>query len=505
MPYYHTFPHYFEIYYLKAARNFGVRVLVCFQVLYFWNWYYINYSLLHTPLITVTKQNTDLPADLPSEQEEKLRELTTQSWNLELVISGLALFAVLQLPQVLDELFGYIRYNMLAQTEGLPGLFPVLALSMMKAGCYVLFAAFLTNFVMRAFWVGLVGLLAVYPKGIDYHKIPFTTPYAQDRIKKDLGSLQGYILRLDRHCNIVFAVAFLFVFMLIILAFCYVVVLLLYSGFQPLIPARYWQAIKMTSLVLLAILLVTTFVLAIPQVREKPGMARLHYRIITFNKVITWGMYRPLSYITNTFYSNLPYRKLLKSMLVMSAVFFALIVAELLTDLSRMDHRLSFTNGRHLYSARLDSLFIDPSAYDNQRVEGQYITQAAIQADVIREPFIRLYIAYPKALDTLLTRLSLEPALNNDLLIKERRRMHAEWSHKELNRLVVIYINDSLYHNPDLMYTQFGQQQQRGYQTVLIPTNLKTGKNMIRIGIKADSLGKEYKIASIPFWFVAEN
>ncbi|CAN5402345.1 hypothetical protein BH09BAC4_BH09BAC4_48630 [soil metagenome] len=36
------------------------------------------------------------------EQEEKLRELTTQSWNLELVISGAALFAVLQLPDLLD-------------------------------------------------------------------------------------------------------------------------------------------------------------------------------------------------------------------------------------------------------------------------------------------------------------------------------------------------------------------------------------------------------------------
>ncbi|CAN5402260.1 hypothetical protein BH09BAC4_BH09BAC4_48620 [soil metagenome] len=42
------------------------------------------------------------------------------------------------------------------------GLFPSMAYSMMKAICYVLFIAFLTNFVMRGFWVGLVGLLAVW-------------------------------------------------------------------------------------------------------------------------------------------------------------------------------------------------------------------------------------------------------------------------------------------------------------------------------------------------------
>lgn len=143
---------------------------------------------------------TQLPPTQPSllpEQQEKLRELTAQSWNLELVISGAALFAVLQLPDLLDLAFDYFRYNFMSHTNGLPGLLPSLAYSMMKATCYVLFMAFLTNFVMRAFWVGLVGLLAVYPSGVHYDRIPFSTPYAQKRMAEDMGPLDAYILRLD--------------------------------------------------------------------------------------------------------------------------------------------------------------------------------------------------------------------------------------------------------------------------------------------------------------------
>ena len=74
---------------------------------------------------------------------------------------------------------------------------------------------------MRAFWVGLVGLLAVYRTGVHYERIPFSTPYAQRRMTTDLGPLDRYILRLDQRCNIVFAVAFMFVIFLIVVALTY--------------------------------------------------------------------------------------------------------------------------------------------------------------------------------------------------------------------------------------------------------------------------------------------
>jgi hypothetical protein len=155
-----------------------------------------------------------------------------------------------------------------------------------------------------------------------------------------------------------------------------------------------------------------------------------------------------------------------------------------------------------LYTARHDSLFINPTAYDNQRAENEYVARASIQADVISEPFIRLYIAYPKALDTLLTQLAKTPARIDTLPRLEKRRQFAIWSSQQMSQLMRITVNDSLYGSPDLLFTQRGQLGQRGWQTVLIPTNLRAGKNTIQIDIQADSLMKPAKITTIPFWYV---
>ncbi|WP_240699428.1 hypothetical protein [Spirosoma sordidisoli] len=452
----------------------------------------------------MTEPITPEPA-LPPDQQEKLRELTTQSWNLELVISGAALFAILQLPELLDQFFDYIRYNFTSQTSGMQALILSLAYSMIKATCYVLFLAFLTNFVMRAFWVGLVGLLAVYPTGVHYDRIPFTTPYAQKKMADELGSLDRYILRLDQRCNIVFAVAFLFVLILVLVASFYLIILGIHSVLRPLIPAEAWLYVKIGAGVLFGLFMLTSIVLSLPQVRAHPVGVVVHYRFTSISRLLSWGLYKPFAFITNTFYSHLPYKKIMWALGVMMVVFLVLIMVEFTADLSRMDRRVSTLNRRHLYTARVDSLYLNPVAYDNQRAEADYVDAAAIQADVIREPYIRLFIAYPKALDTLLTRLSARPDWSDTLPRTERYRLFANWSSQQTNRLMRISVNDSLYATPDLLFTKRGPQEQRGWQTVLVPGNLKTGRNNLRIAIQPDSLAKAEELVTIPFWYVPEN
>ena len=461
------------------------------------------------PISFIPMSMVDQPAEvtdqLSSQQEEKLRELTAQSWNLELVVSGVIMFAVLQVPDLLDAAFDYVQYNLLSQTEGFSGLLPKLATSMMKAGCYVLFIAFLLNFVMRAYWVALVGLLAVYPAGVQYDKLPFTTAYFRQRTEAYMGSLDQYILRLDQRCNIVFAVAFIFVFQLIVVALSYLSLLLLHAGLRPLISADYWQPIKTTFFIVLGMYMVMSLLLNIPSIRERPDMARFHYQFFSANRLVSWGLYRPFRFITNTFFSHIPRQKLIQTISWVFVAFMALIIVEFTVDLSRQDRRSSLLNRRHLFTARVDSLFINPGAYDNQLTEEGYTGEATIQADIIREPYVRLYIAYPKSLDVLLRKLAPEPTWNEELPLAERRSQFAKWSNQQVNRLVRISVNDSLYQNPGLFFTERGTAHQRGWQTVLLPTNLKKGSNVVQVSLQTDSSGNEEKLATIPFWYVPEN
>ncbi|MCE7043260.1 hypothetical protein [Dyadobacter sp. CY312] len=441
---------------------------------------------------------------LHPQQEEKLRDLTSQSWNLELVISGAALFAVLQLPDLLDVAFDYLRFNILSHTTGIIGVFPSLVFSMMKAICYILFAAFLTNFVMRAFWVGLVGLLSVYPTGIHYDRIPFTSKYAQEQMSGKFGSLQNYIIRLDRRCNIVFAVAFLFTFFFILIAMGYLVAIIVYTYIRPLIPDDYMPFVKLLCYALAGIYLLASIILSLPAVRATPTGARLNYKFSTILQFLYWGTARPSGFIVNTFYSHIPSKKLVRNMAFMLVGFVLIMTVNLLIDMSRQNQRFLVFNGRHLFSARVDSVFVDANSYDNQRPEGQYVRTATIQSDIVREPFIRLYIAYPKALDTLLTEISKEPVWNETKPIAERRREYADWSSQQINSLIQVRVNDSLYQNPGLLFTLHDKPTQHGWQTVLMPNNLITGRNTLKISIQPKNPAKPTTIATIPFWYAAE-
>lgn len=441
---------------------------------------------------------------LPPDQQEKLRELTAQSWNLELVISGAALFAVLQLPDLLDQAFDYFQYNFSTGQGGLQQMLPMLAYSLMKAMCYVLFLAFLTNFVMRAFWVGLVGLLAVYPTGVHYERIPFTTPYAQKRMATDLGPLDRYILRLDQRCNIVFAVAFMFVIFLIAVAIAYLVVLLVSSVLRPMLPAPIWHSLVLCAYALGLLYFIASMVLSLPTVKAHPTGEKIHYQLTASAKFIFWGMSTPFGFLVNTFYSHLPYGKILRAMGLFMVVFCVVLTVELLVNTARVDRQVSFTK-RHLYSAGLDSLFSNPNVYEDQLAEGEYVSTACIPSEVLNEPFIRVFVAYPKALDTLLTKLAKKPVWNATLSKAETRRHFAEWSHGQMTHLLQISVNDSVCRGPDLLFAQRGKQQQPGWKTVLIPANLRSGKNTLRISLDSDSLVTPQVLATIPFWYVPDK
>ena len=441
---------------------------------------------------------------LTPDEQEKLRELTTQSWNLELAISGVAMFAILQLPDLLESAFGYLRYNYMTHTDGVAAILPSLAYSMVRATCYVLFVAFLANFVMRAFWVGLVGLLAVFPSGINYDRIPFSTPYAQKRLSDELGPLDRYILWLDKRCNIVFAFAFQIVFGLIVVSVMYIVGLFIYLFVQPNVPADIWFGIKIALGVLVAVFYLAFIVLNLKKIKETPKGIQLNYQFTKASRLMMLGTYNHISYVTNTFLSNIRPGKLLQTFGIFMVVFFVTFMLEYTADLSKSNGRSSFLNSRHLYTARIDSLYINPASYDSQRQEGAFVDVASIQSDVIREPYLRLFIGYPKALDTLLTRVAPEPIWSDTLSRQERRRLFAAWSRQQISRLIRITVNDSVYTQPDLFFTKAGAQEQRGWQTVLVPGNLKTGSNLLRVAVQDPQKKEADELVTIPFWYVPE-
>ncbi|MVM37417.1 hypothetical protein GO730_06925 [Spirosoma sp. HMF3257] len=452
-----------------------------------------------------------LPETSPAEEANEphqLNDLTSQSWNLEMLISGAALFATLSLPDILDSLLAYYRYDLMTDTDFIHEIIPAQVIGLIKGVSYFLFGAFLTHFVMRAFWVGLVGLLAVYPSGIRYDQVYNLSQYARKRFAQEMGSLPDYIVRLDRRCNIIFALAFSLVLLLLGVAAAYGLLILTETILQLLLPNTLYNTVRelvgwVFGIGFSAITL-TILILNLPKFRENPRLAPLSFQLSQSFSVVFLGLYRPLLYIMYTFYSQIP-KQVLKQRLVWFFVIFLLtemifIYMQLLTTLGASD----VLDSRSFITLRVPDKIADPNSFDNLRNPNEQIANASIQADVIREPYVRLFVSYPKSLDAELSKRFREPNWPVGLSRKERRERRANWYLSVFETYFGVYLNDSLYKSPGFLFTQHVDTGQRGLTTVLVTANLKTGRNLLKLTVP-DSTNKPIPYYQIPFWYVPEN
>ncbi|WP_460983421.1 hypothetical protein [Spirosoma fluminis] len=448
----------------------------------------------------------DSSAQTPTDDQIKLRELTTQSWNLELVISGAALFATLSLPELLDGALTYYRYNLMPDTDYVHDMLPTLVLGLSKGVSYVLFVAFLLNFVMRAFWVGLVGLLAVYPDGIRYEQIYNMSEYARQRFAREMGSLDEFIIRLDRRCNVIFALAFALALLLFGIAAAYLIFIGIGTLLQVILPPDTYTVVRtafgwLVGCVFLLYML-AGFILNLPKFRDNPDLAPISFRLSQPLNFL--GIHRPLLYITYTFYSQIPKPQLQRRLYVVFAVFFLTEAIFIGSQTLQTRGVTSILDSRSFISLRDSSRTLNANTFDNLRPADNLIDKASIQADVIREPFVRLFVGYPKILDSELSRRYKEPAWPDSLSRRARRERRAAWYLQTFQRYFGVYVNDSLYKSPDFLFTQRPDNEQRGLTTVLLPTNLKPGKNIIRLTVPGENDQPAETYALIQFWYVPE-
>lgn len=129
---------------------------------------------------------------------ERLRERTDE---LELLISGLTLFALLSVPswllQHLETIYNQIPFGLLIAAS--------IAVPMLVAICYTLAFGFVLHLCVRACWVGLIGLKAVYPGGVNWTRAHTLGPLTRERLQASMRPIDHSIDRSDRLASVLFS------------------------------------------------------------------------------------------------------------------------------------------------------------------------------------------------------------------------------------------------------------------------------------------------------------
>lgn len=149
-----------------------------------------------------TNDDQDAPPPAPSERRiafERLRERTDE---LELIISGISLVALVSLP---GWLFGHWA-RLQVHTEGLYNAVVSIGFPLAIGLSYTLAGVFLVHLGTRAYWVGLIGLKATFPHGVRWGRIDSVGPVTRDIYRRSMVDLDAAIDAADRFASLVFAV-----------------------------------------------------------------------------------------------------------------------------------------------------------------------------------------------------------------------------------------------------------------------------------------------------------
>ncbi|MBD0319737.1 MAG: hypothetical protein ICV87_05350 [Gemmatimonadetes bacterium] len=326
-------------------------------------------------------------AEPPAEQTS-VHEPAVRPWELELLISLSLVFALMQLPSQVDPLFT----RLMPQVDGGMRVAVIAGYQLIKLPLYLMIAAFVLHLAVRAYWVGMIGLEAVFPAGVRWDELRYG-PVTKELQRERIGSLQPMIDRADRFGSIIFSTSFAILVTLFFSALLAAVA----GGLAFLISTAFFggEHLFRAFVALMGVALVPPLVVS---ALDKSIGARLPEG----SRARRWlrggalfSFYSSGTVVTGTvwlvLFSNLRRHTVTAALW---AVLLSLFTFFIVKDVLIQNDAVSTDSYAYLPEG-IESRSLRHSVYENLRpAGGDYDNLPSIQADVVTGPFLKLFIPY---------------------------------------------------------------------------------------------------------------
>lgn len=315
-----------------------------------------------------------------------LQRVQEQSWEPEVLISGIVLLILTRVPDAIDQL------SMFLKTQSLWIFYSSnIAHSLsafMKLAIYWLIFGLAIHLILRSVWVSLVGLSYVFPKGINNDRLNYRGAFK--KTIEDIPSFPKQIEKLERACSMAYAITFL-MFMIIIGFFIAI------SSIGLILVI--WMALDYENFLMVLNKVDTYFnwvfaLLAIPYIldfltvgalKRLPYINRIYRPIYVFLGTITLApIYRPVYY---GLVSNIKKRWVIVGLVgycIISAYFYK----KILTDDFGSHEMVHQTLGTSSYAG-----------YYEDKAEAKISRWAHIPTDQVDGQSVRLFVVHNSGLE----------------------------------------------------------------------------------------------------------
>jgi hypothetical protein len=398
-----------------------------------------------------------------------LKELQENSWELELLISGGAIFTLFQVSDV------WINWletmNIISFLPGRP-LFLLLG----TLGLETLKLGFILHLILRSFWLSMVCINYVFPNGINKEKIKWKKPFKINIEEKE--DLQSPIIFVDRLCGIVMYLSIISTFLLGGIIFTIFITVTA--------PMIFGVNLDVIGLVLvLAFLLYLVDLILGGILRKIPYLSYLTFPFFTFYDYLTFRKVYQKSALL--FYTNISKWKFAFSALV----FFTIALTFSYLNTHRIMHWPNiFDQREYRYQMTDNDIELFYGHYKDELPEGKN-PSIHIQSKIIKDNYLMLFIQYRIMFDELLE------------VLPEKKE------EKLLSDIIQVSVNDSTYDQIEWFKTNNKTTINTGLTAIIPIENLKDGKHVLKLSCSDELKAKSSEIDFfeemckdfyIPFW-----
>ncbi len=158
-----------------------------------------------------------------------LELLQQESWQLELLVSGFALFGIWESRHFLKRFDAYVGSHL---PDELSIIFLLMGFfGLLKTAWGIFFINLMIHVVLRGLWIGAIGLRYVSGE-IDYKSLGYNETF-EDYFERRVGRFDAYIEKLEKVCSVIFAYTFLlfFIFLSGVMVLVHLILLGLLTGY----------------------------------------------------------------------------------------------------------------------------------------------------------------------------------------------------------------------------------------------------------------------------------
>lgn len=424
-----------------------------------------------------------------SESFKKLLDrLQEDSWQLELLVSAFVIFGLFY---ALDAVSTQLYEALFDKNTIYVNFFIVV-----RYALQIFIFNLILHVLLRALWIGSLGLRYVFGD-IDFDKLNYSEKFTK-YLKKNVGSFDTYISRLENICSVIFALTFLLVFYV----FSFFIIVFVLIAFQTEIPD--WMVFIVRVLfVLFSIGVLLTFFDLLTQglLKKNKWVSKLYFPFYWCFSILTLSfLYRPIVY---NLLDNKLGRRISFAIIPLYMVIYIILNLEyqksnfLSQDIVKQANG-SLVNGRN---------YIDVIEKKDKILMGEF----AIQSNVINDNYIRILIPLNADIEDDLIEFNAKLKPENDIRgLKIQADITVETGKKSIVNFNDEYLRtfekkysfkiDTTTYKPEfiLNISEIGAV----FETFIGIKDLSEGKHIIEFQcLKNKDSDSLVSIRKVPFWY----